>query len=118
MNIKYKRYKNTLIITPNGELDHHNIEKYRSETDRSFSFYNARNIIFDLSEVNFIDSSGLGYILGRYKLTLFAGGKTAVVIRGEAVGKIFRCAGLDKIIKTYPSVEAAKADIFKEVQKA
>ena len=114
MDIKLRYHKNILIITPRGEMDHHNIEKYRNETDKSFERRNIKNIIFDMSETDFIDSSGIGYILGRYKQTLFVGGKTAVAGSNDAVKKIMSCSGLDKILKMYPSAEAAIAGIGRE----
>lgn len=114
MNIDYSFYKNILIIKPVGEMDHHNIERHREDTGRYFEQRHAKSIVFDLSEVSFIDSSGIGYIIGRYKMTLLTGGKTAVANPSEKVSKIFRCAGLDSIIKTYPSVETALAELTGE----
>lgn len=113
MNIVFNRYNNILIAAPYGELDHHNIEKHKKETERYFKLNNARSIIFDLKGVTFIDSSGIGYILGRYKQSLFAGGKTCFVNASDPVRKLLSVSGLLKIIKIYPSVDTAISAIEK-----
>ncbi|MCD8089117.1 MAG: anti-sigma factor antagonist, partial [Clostridiales bacterium] len=65
------------------------------------------NIIFDLKQVTFIDSSGIGYIIGRYKHCIFSGGKTAFVNVSRTAEKILEISGILKIIKIYPSTDAA-----------
>ncbi len=107
MDISFSYYKNIIIIKPIGELDHHNIERHKNEADRQFKKRNSKNIVFDLKDVTFIDSSGIGYIIGRYKLTLFSGGKTAFANVNEQVKKILSISGLNKIIKSYPTTESA-----------
>ncbi len=107
MQLSMSFYKNILIISPIGELDHHSVERHAGEADRCFKMRNFKNIIFDLKEVTFIDSSGIGYILGRYKLALLAGGTTALVNVSDQVRKLAAISGLFKIMEEYPSVEAA-----------
>lgn len=57
-----------LLLKLTGELDHHNAEKMRKKLDKEILQSGAQEIVFDLSELAFMDSSGIGVLLGRYKL--------------------------------------------------
>ncbi|MCD7905286.1 MAG: anti-sigma factor antagonist [Clostridiales bacterium] len=107
MKSHIKFYKNILIISPVGELDHFNIEKYRREEDIMIKRKKPKNIIFDLGQVTFIDSSGIGYILGKYKLCMLSGGKAALVNVKGNTRKILEISGLLKIIKICPAIDQA-----------
>lgn len=90
---------NVLKIRLNGEIDHHSAVATRTEID-SMIFRNRPQVLeMDLSEVDFMDSSGLGLIMGRYSIMNDLGGKVTVVNPSDRVEKIIRLAGLDKIIK-------------------
>ena len=56
----------SLEIQLKGEIDHHTAARIREEIDREVYFYRAPRVIIDLSHIDFMDSSGLGLILGRY----------------------------------------------------
>ena len=66
-----------------------------------------KHIIFDFTDVGFMDSSGIGLIMGRYKKVMFLGGRAAVTNVGEAVNRIFTLSGLYKIIERYDTVGEA-----------
>lgn len=67
MEIIYEMTGNTLTAQLMGELDHHAAAKVRSEIDDTMDSYGAKNLIFDFSKVTFMDSAGIGVVLGRYK---------------------------------------------------
>lgn len=67
MEIIYEMTGNTLTAQLMGELDHHTAAKVRSEIDDTMDSYGAKNLIFDFSKVTFMDSAGIGVVLGRYK---------------------------------------------------
>ena len=96
-----------LIIRLNEELDHHNAIRIREMADRLIDRNNIKHIIFDFSGAGFMDSAGIGVIMGRYKKVIFIGGKTAVANVNSSVDRIFRLSGLYKIIEKYDTVEAA-----------
>ena len=81
MEIIYEMTGNTLTAQLMGELDHHAAAKVRSEIDDTMDSYGAKNLIFDFGKVTFMDSAGIGVVLGRYK-RLQAGGYSA----GRAAG--------------------------------
>ena len=62
-----------LTIHMPKELDHHNAEEIKREADRLLGTRNIRSIIFDFEKTSFMDSSGIGMIMGRYKNIRFAG---------------------------------------------
>ena len=103
----YEIYQRCLIIRLNEELDHHNAVKIREKADRMIDRNNIKHIIFDFSGAGFMDSAGIGVIMGRYRKVIFIGGKTAVANVNSTVDRIFRISGLYKIIEKYESVEAA-----------
>ncbi|MBP1756982.1 MAG: hypothetical protein H6Q59_3380 [Firmicutes bacterium] len=96
-----------LIIRLNEELDHHNAIRIREKADKLIDRYNIKHIIFDFSGAGFMDSAGIGVIMGRYRKVIFIGGKTAVANVNSAVDRIFRLSGLYKIIEKYDTVETA-----------
>ena len=96
-----------LIIRLRAELDHHNAVQIREEADRIIDRKNIKHIIFDFTEASFMDSAGIGVIMGRYRKVIFIGGKIAVSNVSSAVDRIFRLSGLYKIIEKYDTVEAA-----------
>ena len=67
----------------------------------------TKNIFFDFNDVSFLDSSGIGLIMGRYKKVMFIGGKAAVTNVGNAVDRIFKISGLYKIIEKYDTIQEA-----------
>lgn len=101
----------TLIIHVNGELDHHNAVAIRKMADKKIYDNGIRNILFDFDKTEFMDSSGIGVIMGRYKMVHSLGGKVAVINVGRNVEKILLFSGLNKIIKKYDSMENAIADL-------
>lgn len=101
MQLYYESIDNTLIVKLKGELDHHVAERIRLELDDMISNKRTKNLIFNLKELNFMDSSGIGVIIGRYKNINKLGGKIAVVEVTEKVDKIFSLAGLYHIVDKY-----------------
>jgi len=111
MKASLKIMGQTLIIAPVGDLDHHTVSDLRERIDKEARLKNVRNILFDFSKVEFMDSSGIGLIIGRYKLTGASGGITAVCHMKDSLRRIFEISGLKKIIQTYKDVGEALAQI-------
>lgn len=103
----YEIQKRCLVIYLNGELDHHNAIQIREEADRLVERNHIKHIIFDFSGTDFMDSAGIGVIMGRYKKVIFIGGKIAVTNVKSSVDRIFRLSGLYKIIEKHDTIEAA-----------
>ena len=71
--MKYQVQENYLTIFLPGELDHHNAEEIRKESDHLIEHNHIRYVIFDFADTKFCDSSGIGVIMGRYRKNLYAG---------------------------------------------
>ncbi len=99
--MKYQVEENCLTIFLPGELDHHNAEEIRKESDRLIEEKHIKCVIFDFQETNFMDSSGIGVIMGRYKMVYLLGGEVWAVHTNERMKKILTMSGVTKIIQMY-----------------
>lgn len=107
MQLKFSNRGNTLIIGILGELDHHSAEYIRQKVDAEMIKSTTKNVIFDFSKVSFMDSSGIGVIIGRYKNILKLNGKASIVNVNSQTRRILEMAGLLKIIPVYDSINDA-----------
>lgn len=96
-----------LLVGFKGELDHHSSKEAREKIDKVYLDKNLNNIILDLRELTFMDSSGIGLIMGRYKNTEKNNKKLIVVNDNSYVERILKMAGLLKLIESYPTLETA-----------
>ena len=91
----------SLIVKISGDLDLVIAKDFRETVDKILVDRPLKNLILDLSEVNFIDSSGLGAILGRYKLIQQQGGKMSIWGAKPSVHRILDLSGILKIIPVF-----------------
>lgn len=101
---KYMRYQvqeNCLTIFLPSELDHHNAEEIRKNADALIEQHQIKCVIFDFADTNFMDSSGIGVIMGRYKLIYLLGGEVWAVNTNERMKKILTMSGVTRIIQIY-----------------
>ncbi len=87
-----------LTVQLKGELDHHSAERARSVLDTMLHDVSVRELVLDLSEISFMDSAGLGVVLGRYRTIQLRGGR--IIVRGvsPSVDRIFKMSGLYALI--------------------
>lgn len=111
MILRFKKTNQTLIITLDGELDHHNAVNIRKQIDERFSASHTTNMILNLSKLRFMDSSGLGILIGRYKTVSSIGGKISIVKPSPPAERLISLAGIHKIIPVYQSVDAAMGGV-------
>ncbi|TDX51176.1 SpoIIAA-like anti-anti-sigma regulatory factor [Orenia marismortui] len=106
MKLSFKKINNSLIIRLEGEFDLHTADHFKEKLEEKIND-TIRNIILNLDGIKFIDSSGLGAILGTYKRITKTGGSLAMVKVTPQVERIFELSGILKIIKIYSSEEEA-----------
>lgn len=111
MNINYETVDNILIVSLNGELDHHSSQKVRKEIDKAIDSFFIKNLVFDFEQVSFMDSSGIGVVIGRYNKIKKLGGETGVINCNEYINKIFEMSGLFTIIQKYQGKNEAISNI-------
>ena len=107
MYLKFKKNDKSLIIHLIGELDHHSAEEVRVKIDDRIERDNIRKVILDFSGVTFMDRSGIGVVVGRYKKVLSVGGNICVANVNSSVNRVFELSGLFKIIKKFNTVDEA-----------
>ena len=98
MECQYELNGHILKILVPKELDHHVAGQIQREADMLVDTYFIRKVVFDFSKTDFMDSSGIGVILGRYKNLKFAGGSVEAQNLNERIRKIFVMSGLDGLI--------------------
>lgn len=104
---KFELYGNCMVIHCGEDLDHHHAVELRDKSDRLIERGNVQNIVFDFQGVDFMDSSGIGFVMGRYRKVMFSGGKVALSGIGPAVDRIFGLSGLYNIMDKYDTVSDA-----------
>ncbi|MBQ4630024.1 MAG: anti-sigma factor antagonist [Clostridia bacterium] len=107
MKLTFSSEKNATVMKICGEIDHRYAIQIRNEADKKIVTYPDKKFVIDLSEVSFMDSSGIGVIIGRYKLIKSFGGEIAISGVNSAVGKILEMSGIKKIIPLFDTVEDA-----------
>lgn len=107
MQLSFKITNKTLIVSVIGEIDHHSAEQAREKIDRHIDNNSIKNVLFDFAGVNFMDSAGIGVIIGRYKKIAPLGGKMAVVNVRPQIKRILEISGIPRISGLYDSLETA-----------
>ena len=98
MEINASKRGPRLHVKLSGELDHHSAEQTRNILDALLKDITVRDLTVDLSGVSFMDSAGLGVILGRYRILSMRGGHLTVTGMSGAIDKIFRMSGIYAIV--------------------
>ncbi|MFD0958756.1 anti-sigma F factor antagonist [Paenibacillus chungangensis] len=107
LRTELEHYRNTLIVRLYGELDHHTANIVRFKMEEALVRHNAHHVILSLKHLQFMDSSGLGVILGRYKQVKGKGGRMVVCDVNPNVRRLFELSGLFKIIEEHDSERSA-----------
>lgn len=98
MSVKITSTPVRLTVGLSGEIDHHNAAVLRLEADEAIQASLAPNVRLDFSEVTFMDSSGIGFVLGRYKIVESYGGNVEVVNLSGRLYSMMQLAGLEKLV--------------------
>ena len=98
-NLTHTLEGDRLILSLSGEIDHHSAASLREGADELIYKLRPLSVCIDLSRIDFMDSSGLGFIMGRYALQKKLGGTTVLIDPNPRVEKIIALAGLERIIK-------------------
>ena len=99
MDFSISRRKDRLIVKIGGELDHHNSKTVRENVDIEIKAGTVKTLVFDFENLSFMDSSGIGIIMGRFQLMKLYGGSVLIENAPEYVKKIIYMSGLSDIVK-------------------
>ena len=102
--MRLEKNGDTLIVRPEGELDHHYAAKLRRAVDGAIMVGDVRKVVFDFTGVGFMDSSGIGVLIGRYRTLARRKGTLSVQNMNPLIERVFQLAGLHQIIKNHRCV--------------
>ena len=97
MSVKIEFSDEILLCKLNGEIDHHTTLPIRLDIDERIETCRPQTVILDFSNVTFMDSSGIGLVMGRYKILNELGGTLEVTGLSDNSYKVMRLGGLDRI---------------------
>lgn len=98
MKITYIKKDKRLIFEIEEDIDECCVQKIRRRIDNEIQRYMPKEVIFDFSNVSFMDSAGIGLIIGRYKLINMIGGELKIANVNTQIQKIFEMNGLLRLI--------------------
>ena len=98
MRQSYQCKNGQLIVEMPKEIDHHCAKELREDIDRMIEISHVRVWVFDFSQTEFMDSSGIGVLIGRCRNFGYSGGSVQAVHLNDRVKKIFMVSGLSKLI--------------------
>ncbi len=102
LQLETERDGSKLIVSIEGELDLETSPLFRDLVEKKLNQYETiKHLILDLEKVDFIDSSGLGAILGRYKRLSQQGGRVSAINVGPQIYRVLELSGLLKIMNIY-----------------
>ena len=99
--------KKVLVVSLSGELDHHTAKDVKNLIEEVIKNRGVVNLVFDFTNLTFMDSSGIGVVIGRYKLIRSMGGKVTIVSPARNVSKLLSMSGINKIIEIFDDVDSA-----------
>jgi len=97
MSLKLENSEKSMIAYLGGELDHHLAKAIREEIDESIERIKPEVLTLDFKNVSFMDSSGIGLVMGRYRAMQLINGKVIVKNASMHIRKVMRLAGLDRL---------------------
>ena len=106
MESKFYEKDKLLVFKMTDEIDDHNVQKIRGKVDYEIERYMPKRIVFDFDSVTFMDSAGIGLMIGRYKFATMIGASLEMKNVQGSVKKIFEMSGILRLI---PIIEDAKA---------
>lgn len=99
MNCKLNFEEDTLTAELEGEIDHHCAKGIREQIDLEIDTLTPKNLILDFSGITFMDSSGIGLIMGRYKKLRSISGNLKIKNPSPNTLRVLRLAGMDRLAK-------------------
>lgn len=103
----YEPRGQVLVIHLPRELDHHNCRNLKYETDLLLSENYISKVVFDFSKTEFMDSSGIGVLLNRYKQMAASGGRVVLCGVNSQIARILSIGGIHRLVEYFDSKEAA-----------
>ena len=98
MESKFYDEDKLIVFKITDEIDDHSVQMIRRRVDYEIERYMPKKIVFDFDSVTFMDSAGIGLLIGRYKFAKMLGASLELVNLTGSVRKIFEMSGILKLI--------------------
>ena len=98
METKFYEEDKLLVFKITEEIDDYSVQKIRRRADYEIERYMPKKVIFDFNSVTFMDSAGIGLIIGRYKFAKMLGGTVELANLTSSIKKIFEMSGILRLI--------------------
>ncbi len=111
MSVEIENNEKSLVAYISGDLDHHTAKNIRTQIDIEIGNKSPKTVALDFSRVTFMDSSGIGLVMGRFKIMQERGGIVVIQNPPPHIKKVMLLAGLNKIAKITTKAGADNEDI-------
>ena len=105
MESKFNKEDKLLLFKIEEDIDECQVKKIRRRADYEIERFSPKRVVFDFDNVTFMDSAGIGMVIGRYKQTALLGGKMELANLTDSVRKIFQMSGVLKLIPEVKLIE-------------
>ena len=99
MSVEIKVTGQVVTAYLSGEIDHHTARQIRETVDQAIELYMPTLLVLDFGAVTFMDSSGIGLVMGRYRLLQKTGAELHIASVSAQIGKMMRLAGIERLAK-------------------
>lgn len=99
MQVRIDKNEQTLIAYLSGDIDHHTAKSIREKIDKEINDFSPSLLILDFGDVSFMDSSGIGLVMGRFKLMQTIKGEIQIVNTPLYISKVMKISGIEKLAK-------------------
>lgn len=99
MSVEIKTSGDTVTAYLSGELDHHSAKEMREAVDNSVELNMPSRLVLDFTGVSFMDSSGIGLVMGRYRTLSKTGARLYITGASKQIYKVMKLAGIERLAK-------------------
>lgn len=99
MKIDIKSQDGAAVAVLSGEIDHHNAKEIRQQLDKYIISAQPKELAIDFKNISFMDSSGIGLIMGRYKLIHECGGNLVVRNPQSYIRRVLKLSGIERMVR-------------------
>ena len=96
MSVEIRAHGETVTAYLSGELDHHTARAMREAIDNALELNMPSRLVLNFKNISFMDSSGIGLVMGRYQVMKNIGGRVSLQNTPVHIRKVMRLAGLDR----------------------
>ena len=114
---QFEKRTNTLVIHLGGEIDQYATNEIKGKIDIEIETTKKKNIVINLDKVDFMDSSGIGLIVGRYKLSKSMGHSYSVCGGNPSIRKIVQLSGIVRVVPMFENVTEAEEFFKKNIER-